>query len=558
LWIVLKKRKRRNCKAIKCIQNGTIREITDLNFSGYQFMAERNVEIFVCRDSKSCADALDKLSNDCSGKFSFIVGFDVEWVKSNKIAILQLSSERICMILQMQALNEEKFPRQLIDFLENKKIIKVGVGIDQDVLRISKDYGISIRGAVDLRALVQRSRYSDSLANYGLHKLTRSLLNLDISKDYRIRCGNWENESLDDDQLLYAAADAFFSKQIYQSIFFDKFSSKDLGEESDIFDFINSTSWGWVKGIVDVSYKPVPLIPNHVSSASLKQDQMSDQEKAMRKLTVRKLPLYENCKIFSPDGVLLSTCSEKKVKWYLDRNLATLLPRQDPEEPSSIQLNFVPKGQGHAGNDFYLSAKDNICVVCGDDKKYIRFRVFPACYRKNCPESIKSHQSHDIVLLCPPCAIRANDYVSKLQAQVGEEFGVPMNGIPEDEKKIEQWNEFSRIKTKLASFLANDSKIPRKRFPQILEHLKKYATNHEPQLLSMSDDDLVAHISVQSHPSGIETKPVIRLHGQLVMGRILSSPNSDTELSQFIQRWRDAFLSTMNPKHLSPHWANAK
>lgn len=53
------------------------------------------------------------------------------------------------------------------------------------------------------------------------------------------------------------------------------------------------------------------------------------------------LEQYENCRIVSPEGVGLATCGLKKVRWYLDRDLAELLS----EDPTVIRLKFTPKGR---------------------------------------------------------------------------------------------------------------------------------------------------------------------------------------------------------------------
>jgi hypothetical protein len=43
----------------------------------------------------------------------------------------------------------------------------------------------------------------------------------------------------------------------------------------------------------------------------------------------------------SPEGVGLATCGLKKVRWYLDRDLAELVS----EDPPVIRLKFTPKGR---------------------------------------------------------------------------------------------------------------------------------------------------------------------------------------------------------------------
>jgi len=53
--------------------------------------------------------------------------------------------------------------------------------------------------------------------------------------------------------------------------------------------------------------------------------------------------------------------------------------------------------------DFYVSDRENKCVVCGQEKDYARFFVIPSIYRTYLPEDLKAHRSHDILLMCFPC-----------------------------------------------------------------------------------------------------------------------------------------------------------
>lgn len=43
------------------------------------------------------------------------------------------------------------------------------------------------------------------------------------------------------------------------------------------------------------------------------------------------------------------------------------------------------------------------CVVCGHQGEYLRHSIAPHCYRQHFPQAMKSHLSHDIVLLCVGC-----------------------------------------------------------------------------------------------------------------------------------------------------------
>lgn len=43
------------------------------------------------------------------------------------------------------------------------------------------------------------------------------------------------------------------------------------------------------------------------------------------------------------------------------------------EEPFVVRLLFEPSGRPDSQKDYYLTAKENLCVVCGKAESYIRF-----------------------------------------------------------------------------------------------------------------------------------------------------------------------------------------
>lgn len=108
---------------------------------------------------------------------------------------------------------------------------------------------------------------------------------------------------------------------------------------------------------------------------------------------------------------------------YLNRGLAKLVE----ENPPAIMLLFEPKGRPEdEGNDFYIQTKRNICVGCGEGKHYLRYRIIPSCYRVHFPEHLKSHRSHDIVLLCVDCHEVAHAAAERYKKQIATEFGIPL------------------------------------------------------------------------------------------------------------------------------------
>ncbi|XP_043688874.1 protein RRP6-like 3 isoform X2 [Telopea speciosissima] len=149
--------------------------------------------------------------------------------------------------------------------------------------------------------------------------------------------------------------------------------------------------------------------------------------KASRDLFVQKFsckaPVYHNCRIHASDGRLLCYCDRRKLEWYIRRDLAKLIDN----DPPAIMLLFEPKGRPEdEGNDFYIQSKKNICVGCGERNHYLRYRIIPSCYRIHFPEHLKSHRSHDIVLLCVDCHEVAHSAAEKYKRQIAAEFGIPL------------------------------------------------------------------------------------------------------------------------------------
>lgn len=101
------------------------------------------------------------------------------------------------------------------------------------------------------------------------------------------------------------------------------------------------------------------------------------------------------------DGSLLCHCDSRKAQWYLAKGLADRVS----DNPLTIQLRFEHKtgDQEQGTNDFYTESKENRCVGCGRPDGFSRYRIIPSCYRRHFPVALKSHRSHDVVLLCLSC-----------------------------------------------------------------------------------------------------------------------------------------------------------
>lgn len=56
----------------------------------------------------------------------------------------------------------------------------------------------------------------------------------------------------------------------------------------------------------------------------------------------------------------------------------TSRPVLESEEPFVVRLLFEPSGRPDSKQDYYLTAKENLCVVCGKADSYIRWAALPS------------------------------------------------------------------------------------------------------------------------------------------------------------------------------------
>jgi cobalt/nickel-transporting P-type ATPase D len=166
---------------------------------------------------------------------------------------------------------------------------------------------------------------------------------------------------------------------------------------------------------------------------------------------------------------------------YTQRNLAKLIE----DNPPAIMLLFEPKGRPEdEDNEFYIQRKKNICVGCGEKSHYIRYRIIPSCYRMHFPEHLKSHRSHDIVLLCVDCHEIAHAAAEKYKRRIAQEFGIPLfvqkivnsgdtsliAGSSEPEDKLNRTGVSPlQLRTAAMALLRHGSNMPSKRCEELIQ-----------------------------------------------------------------------------------------
>jgi ribonuclease D len=143
------------------------------------------------------------------------IGFDTEtkpvFVKGqrNKVALMQIALPEKVFLIRMKATG---ITPEMIGFLENENIQKIGVGIRDDIKAIQVLKRFKPAGFVELTNLTKQA----ALEVESVKKLTGLVLGFRISKS--AQTSNWEAERLDQKQVSYAATDAWVCLQIYQRL----------------------------------------------------------------------------------------------------------------------------------------------------------------------------------------------------------------------------------------------------------------------------------------------------------------------------------------------------
>lgn len=180
-----------------CITNDELNNIEQGGFTG---------RIVVVDTPAALVSACEELSSET------VIGFDTETRPSfskgitNTVSLLQLSSEHTAYLFRLNRIAMEK---PLLNLLSDKEIIKSGAAIHDDLKALRKLRHFTPEGFIDLQSIVGQYGITDK----SLRKMAAITLGIRISKAQRL--SNWEAAQLTPAQQLYAATDAWVSRQIY-------------------------------------------------------------------------------------------------------------------------------------------------------------------------------------------------------------------------------------------------------------------------------------------------------------------------------------------------------
>jgi 3'-5' exonuclease domain protein len=176
-------------------------------------VVQTDCEIEVIDSANEVATAVDCLMQE------EVVGFDTETKpsfthgKSNKIALMQISTAKKCFLFRLQMIGKSE---ALKNFLENEKIKKIGLALHGDLRNLRVWDKFTPKNFIDLQKIVIQY----GIEELGLQRIYAIIFGKKISKSQQL--SNWEAKILNQAQQIYAATDAWACREIYLKLIENK------------------------------------------------------------------------------------------------------------------------------------------------------------------------------------------------------------------------------------------------------------------------------------------------------------------------------------------------
>lgn len=146
------------------------------------------------------------------------VGWDLEWQPdwkdgNNPIALMQFADDKTALLLRTHN-SGSWLPVCVMKALLSESCTKIGVGWDgNDKLKMQSTFNFQPVGIYDLSDLARKK----GLAETGLKKMTE-YFGYKVRKESRVARTNWATWQLSQEQIQYAAEDAYFTYLLYDKL----------------------------------------------------------------------------------------------------------------------------------------------------------------------------------------------------------------------------------------------------------------------------------------------------------------------------------------------------
>jgi len=229
---------------------------------------------------------------------------------------------------------------------------------------------------------------------------------------------------------------------------------------------------------------------------------------------------YGDWEVYHPEDNLMFRCVEKRVRWYLNRNLVEQVGEK------KVRFLIIPKGYGNDMDG--LVPRANVCVCCGSVSLLTKHHIVPKEFRRHFPLELKARNSYDVLLLCVGCHEKYEVSARVLKAEL---YGSKQSD--EYFKKIQALRAYNKL-------LANDMNC---------------ATT--PESISIVNSKM-RHTISKAFPDATFTQEDYEakknLNIQQPTARIVHGYIDRGELQQFVEMWRSHFLQNLDCKFLPEGW----
>ncbi|KAL9109299.1 MAG: hypothetical protein Q9227_006054 [Pyrenula ochraceoflavens] len=195
-------------------------------FSDYTGPGGRKIKVHLCTNNITSERVARLFQND------LVLGMDLEWAAGSprghidNVCLVQIANaERIALfhVAMSNALYlKDRIPPTLRKILENRSVLKAGVGIRGDGTRLKNIFSLEVAGLFELSHLYRLLDYQRS-DNIPISKRLVSLTNqaeryfgLPLPKG-SVRTSKWQ-QSLDGEQIFYSANDAYASFMLFHTM----------------------------------------------------------------------------------------------------------------------------------------------------------------------------------------------------------------------------------------------------------------------------------------------------------------------------------------------------
>lgn len=451
----------------------------------------------------SCAEEAERILGSLCPEPCF-VGFDTEWGVGGDVALVQVATASSCVLVLLPEVCLEESP-SLLAVLRDPNFLKVGtaVALDADLLRAQ--FGVGVAGCVDLSRLAAREGLVSQPT--GLAALATQLLNMELSKDPKVRCSNWSLRPLSEAQLAYAARDALAGRDCALALA-EKYRPHGMGLVE------------WCRDLCDKGKERGFVKAKKTAKVGAALDCGAYS-------CVTKFGLLP---VLGSDGTPLLHMKQRTVEGLVRRGMASKGWEGDQEV---IRLHFAPTDHyAYAGLD---AAERNACVGCGS-YGVARYYIVPRVFFAHLPKSCKSYNCHDVVMLCPRCrSVAEPAQLSLTQELLSSSGALRAGSLYANENALTSEQVAAK---KAAMSLRRGNQLPEAKLHALRQAV---ATG-----LGVAGEIDTAHLQLaEALGSG-------SLPSERVVENASASPES---LRGFLRMWRETFVKALQPKFLAEGWS---